>query len=443
MNEARADVIIVGAGASGMTAAARLTRAGRRVLLLEARPTPGGRVLTRTDPHTGRRVELGAEFIHGKPPQIWNLLAGHPVPVYEGDGDEWCSEQGRTCECDFFEDVQKLLAKMRDCREPDRSFADFLQQCGADADERTRQRALAYVVGFNAADAGRISVQSLVRQQDAEDEIEGDRTFRVRSGYQPMLCSLLEDVDRERFELRTSTIVRRVRWRRGEVEIDAHRNGTQQRLTAACALITVPLAVLQAAPGTEGAIEFDPPLAAKREPLSQLAMGEVIRVTFSFASRFWEKMRAGKRTLADLHFLFSDDETFPTWWTLAPDQEPILTAWSPAAAARRLSGQSELTIIETALQSLARILNFDPEALSLEVRSAFVHDWQSDPFARGAYSYVCAGGADAPRRLAEPLDDTLFFAGEATDVSGHTGTVHGAMASGERAANEILRRQIS
>ena len=61
-----------------------------------------------------------------------------------------------------------------------------------------------------------------------------------------------------------------------------------------------------------------------------------------------------------------------------------------------------------------------------------------DDFSRGAYSYVCTGGAGAPHRLAEPVDDTLFFAGEATDVSGHLGTVHGAIASGRRAADEIV-----
>jgi monoamine oxidase len=437
------DVIVIGAGAAGMAAAARLTRAGLRVLLLEAREAPGGRVMTRIDPFSGHAVELGAEFIHGKPPEIWSLLAAHPLDVYEGDGDEWCSERGRVCECEFFEDVQKLLDRMRDCSEPDRSFLKFLQECASDEKENTRRHALGYVSGFNAADPARISVQSLLKQQDAEDEIEGDRTFRVREGYQKLVCSLLKDADRERCELRTSTVVRRVRWRSERVEIDAESGGETQRFTAHSALITVPLGVLQAAPGSDGAIEFDPPLAAKREPLSQLAMGEVIRVSFSFADRFWQQIRVGNRSLANMHFLFSDDEVFPTWWTLSPDAAPILTGWSPAASARKVSGQPEPAIVDEALRSLASVLNLDVEKLSFDVRSAFVHDWQSDPFARGAYSYACVGGADAQKRLAEPIGHTLFFAGEATDVTGHIGTVHGAIASGERAAREILQRHAS
>jgi monoamine oxidase len=65
------------------------------------------------------------------------------------------------------------------------------------------------------------------------------------------------------------------------------------------------------------------------------------------------------------------------------------------------------------------------------------HDWTNDPFARGAYSYPLAGGATAWRDLAAPLEETLFFAGEATSEA-HAGTTHGAIESGERAAREIL-----
>ena len=70
--------------------------------------------------------------------------------------------------------------------------------------------------------------------------------------------------------------------------------------------------------------------------------------------------------------------------------------------------------------------------------TAWVHHWQRDPHARGAYSYVAVGGHGARRALAEPLEDTLFFAGEAADCEGEHGTVAGALASGERAAREVL-----
>jgi monoamine oxidase len=72
------------------------------------------------------------------------------------------------------------------------------------------------------------------------------------------------------------------------------------------------------------------------------------------------------------------------------------------------------------------------------LEAAYFHDWQSDPFSRGAYSYGMAGADGAQKALANPVENTLFFAGEATDVTGHNGTVHGAIASGHRAAKEIL-----
>lgn len=72
------------------------------------------------------------------------------------------------------------------------------------------------------------------------------------------------------------------------------------------------------------------------------------------------------------------------------------------------------------------------------LQAARWHDWRSDEYAQGAYSYAPAGSVDASRTLTVPLDDTLFFAGEHTDVGGHWGTVHGALASGLRAAKQVL-----
>jgi monoamine oxidase len=70
--------------------------------------------------------------------------------------------------------------------------------------------------------------------------------------------------------------------------------------------------------------------------------------------------------------------------------------------------------------------------------SAHTHNWSSDPFTLGAYAYLPVGGLVLQQTLARPVDDTLYFAGEATSV-GHIGTVHGALDSGHRAAREILK----
>jgi monoamine oxidase len=135
--------------------------------------------------------------------------------------------------------------------------------------------------------------------------------------------------------------------------------------------------------------------------------------------------------------VFSHQEWFPTWWTRVTSA-PILTGWAASRRGERLSGKPGLFIRDRALESLATIFQFPRPALEAMLQSWHVHDWQFDPYARGSYSYVGVGGEGAQAELAAPMADTLFFAGEATNSEGHHGTVHGAIATGERAAREIL-----
>ncbi|MBV9574756.1 MAG: FAD-dependent oxidoreductase, partial [Acidobacteriales bacterium] len=216
-------------------------------------------------------------------------------------------------------------------------------------------------------------------------------------------------------------------------------------LAAPRALITLPLGVLQASSRKKGAVRFAPPLPAdKRVALRKLAMGRVVRVTLRFRERFWDNFTAssgGKdQSLSHMNFLFSTDPWFPTWWTAFPQRFPILVGWAPFRCADRLSGRSLAFVTGKALRTLSRLLPITRARLADLLEEVYFHDWQGDPFARGAYSYVKVGGEGAQKLLAAPIERTLFFAGEATDTSGHNGTVHGAIASGLRAAKEILRR---
>jgi len=88
--------------------------------------------------------------------------------------------------------------------------------------------------------------------------------------------------------------------------------------------------------------------------------------------------------------------------------------------------------------ALGKSLGVPAKTIRAELENAYLHDWQSDPFSRGAYSYGKAGANRALQILSRSLENTLFFAGEATDTTGHNGTVHGAMASGYRAARQVL-----
>ena len=434
-----ADVIVVGAGAAGLTAAAELAETGKSVLILEARDRIGGRMFTLHDPRVHFPIELGAEFIHGRPPEIFDTLQEHNIPVAEVDGDNWCVRSNRITPCDFFSEVNEILKRM-DGRGPDESFQSFLDRCCPDASVETKQHAWNYVSGFNAADPALVSVHWLVQQSRAEEKIEGERAFHARNGYTSLLDILHQRAVKNNVSISTNAVVERVTWSKGNVTIAATRNDSPVSFRTPRLLLTVPLGVLQATAGTCGSIEFRPPLPPdKLKALAGLEMGKVIRIVLRFRDRFWDHIAPDKsdaKTLANMSFLFSQDDWFPTWWTMMPEQVPLITGWAPFRCAEHLAADN-VPVADRALQSLSTLLKVERKKLEGLLEGAHFHNWQDDPFSRGAYSYARAGSADAPEILGRPIEDTLFFAGEATDVSGNNGTVHGAIASARRAVADI------
>src|SRR5215475_7630733 len=122
-----AQVAIIGAGAAGLAAASKLGESGFSVLLLEARDRIGGRILSRREPGCAAPIELGAEFIHGMPPEIWRPLEDFGAGIVEVEGQNWCVSNGELGPCKFFSRVDSILEKMHDSL-PDESFLDFLNR---------------------------------------------------------------------------------------------------------------------------------------------------------------------------------------------------------------------------------------------------------------------------------------------------------------------------
>jgi monoamine oxidase len=158
----------------------------------------------------------------------------------------------------------------------------------------------------------------------------------------------------------------------------------------------------------------------------------VVKIAFRFRERFWEERER------DLNFLHTNDRSMPTWWTAAPFRSPILTGWAGGSAADTLLAEAPDARIDRALEAMARAFAVPKRKLASLLAGTWTHDWQSDPFSRGAYSYAAVGGSNAADELAKPIAATLFFAGEATS-SDQTGTVAGAIESGQRAAGELIR----
>jgi monoamine oxidase len=426
------DVVIIGAGIAGLAAGRLLARAGRRVTLIEARDRVGGRIHTR---HLAPDlpIELGAEFVHGQPPALWELIREAHLPTYELEGSELEYEGGRRSARGHqpgqahrvLEDMIQWLA-----RKPtgtDMTFEQYLESQPTQGD--AAEAATRYVEGFNAADRRRIGIASLAKQQRAEDAIGADRLFRVSSGYDALPKFLAAEFARAGGTLELQTPAQRVDWCRGSVIVTAHRVKSIQ-FHAPRALITVPLGVLQAS-----RIQFEPRPAAILEQADRLAMGAVVRIVLVFRAKFWPE---------NLSFLFTPSELPATWWTPVPSSAPIITGWlgGPKAAALQSAAARDAdrpALLGTCLETLAKAFNRPLAELEALLSSWHTHDWQKDPYAHGAYSYVPAGALDAPERMTQPVEDSLYFAGEHTDVTGHWGTVHAALQSGTLAAERLLR----
>jgi monoamine oxidase len=437
-------VIVIGAGVAGLAAACKLGRAGIAVHIVEARDRVGGRVFTHLNPGGDCPIELGAEFIHGKPPEILDLLRKTKTEITEVQGDAWCADEDRLSPCGFWDEVDQILQKMDDSK-PDESFAAFLDRCcrspETKAQVRAKQRAQSYVSGFNAADPALVGVHWLVKEMQAEEKIEGGRAFRCHNGYRDLLDIFQQEIKNYNITVHTETVVQQVYWNAGSVKVKVRDQKSESTLEARRVLITLPVSLLKAPIGQPCVVQFTPELPSdKKAALDKLEMGKVIRVTLRFRERFWDSIKpAGARgSLSNMSFLFGQDDWFPTWWTANPAKSPIITGWAPFRCAERFSGKTPSFVVEHSLQTLSALLRMSQSELQNILEDAHFHDWQTDPFSLGAYSYGKVGANEAQQVLTEPIQDIIYFAGEATDTTGNNGTVHGAIASGYRAAKQIL-----
>ena len=430
------DFAVVGAGAAGLAAARVLTSSGASVALFEARSRVGGRVWAR--PLAGGVADLGAEFIHGRDRHVFEeaetaglqvlRIADRHVELRAGVWRPLTHVWRR------FDRLTRGIARVR----RDRSIAEYIAARGASLSASDRRLLVSMVEGFDAAPieiAGANAI-STAGQPPADP---GERAqFRLASGWRGYLDWMHARLDPRLCRVLLATPVRRIAWSSSGARLSTDLGEYRTRSV----LVTLPVGVLQAAPGTEGAVQFEPDPPRLRRALAGLAMGDVVRLVLRFREAFWRKSdssrRVRRRPEGEPTFFHVPDGEFPTWWTSSPVESATLTLWAGGSAARSLLGRGRAEIRRRALRTLASSLGVALPFVRARLLGADSHDWSGDPFSRGAYSFARVGGASAGRALGQPFGDTLFFAGEAV-ATDSAGTVTAALASGRRAARRMLR----
>jgi monoamine oxidase len=421
------DVIVIGGGLAGLGATQKLSRAGKTVLLLEARDRLGGRLLTHRIPGRPYPIELGPEWIDSSSP-IADLLRQAGAPTVEARGKRYMrTEKGLNDLDDPVNDFGDLIERLRRLPGGDRPLLEALDLCcGTPGLAEARAALLSYVAGFNAADPARVSGEwvAIVEKNQPADAA----AHHSVDGVDRIVEALIPPVD-DTVVLQLNTVVEEVRWSREGIVVVTRREGAPHIYRAARAICTLPLGVLQA-----GSVRFEPALTAKHLALKQMEMGQAIKIVLRTGRSFWEQLPG----LQGMLFIHAFDQPVPTWWTARPLGTPVITGWAAGPQLERLAGADGERLLGMAIESLAFALAVPENEIRRQLEGWHYHDWRRDPFALGAYSFVLAGGINACRDLAQPLEGALYFAGEATAGEGYNATMEGALESGWRAAREIL-----
>jgi monoamine oxidase len=420
------DVIVVGAGAAGLMAAWELVRTGKSVAVVEASERAGGRIHTIRDEAFEMPVELGAEFVHGNLEPTLSLLKKAGIKYYPVGGEMWQNKDGQIQEQgDMIEDFGALQKKFKELKE-DISVADFIERYLQEPQfEELRFTLRNYVEGYYAADAARASTFALRDELSESDEEQ----YRIEGGYVELLEYFMKECREHGVSFYFSHAVEEIIWGAGAVEVRT----AQGSFHAAKVMITVSMGVLQ-----QEKIRFSPALPEQLKAARHLGFGPVVKTILQFDEAFWKKREfTQEKNLDKLGFIFSQ-ALVPTWWTYRPKDVAMLTGWSAGPHAREVAQRSAEEILDSALDSLSRIFSIAGMELRYRLKGWHVANWLDDPYSCGAYSYEVVGGSEARKILKQPVEQTIFFAGEGLHEGSEIGTVNAALVIGRDTAYEVV-----
>ena len=419
------DVLVIGAGAAGLIAALEIALTGRKVCVIEAKERCGGRIRT-VFSRTEYPIELGAEFVHGDLPETMHILKKAGVKINEVKGTIWQKKDGVLQEQeDFIEDFSDLEKKFKELKE-DVPVSTFIKEhLKGNKHEKLRFTLKNYVAGYYAADIDKASTYALCEELTKGDDVN----YRIEGGYQQLISYLEQQCIERGVKFLFSQPVLQLHWKKDEIEAVTNKSS----IKAVKALITVSIGVLQ----NEG-ITIVPSLPGKMKAAKKLGFGHVLKINFEFEYPFWKKKElTNEENLDDINFLFSEEE-IPTWWTQYPKNENIITGWMGGPDSQLRQTLDDEILVRTGLQSLSKIFDTDVVQLGKALKQAKMYSWSADPHFNGSYSYAVINGSKYMKTILEPVEQTVYFAGEGLHHSIDIGTVEAALVSGREVAHNMI-----
>ena len=406
------DVAVIGAGAAGLGAARHIAaREDLSVLVLEAGGRIGGRAHTVLAEDSGAPLDLGCGWLHGGRTNSWTALADRlgftvdrrPAPWTGGDHrlvglSPADRDSYQSTAAAFYGRVEAMAASGHDC-----AMGDLI-----DGGERWRGLLESISTYMSGAELDRVSCVDYERYEPGEGP-----DWRVEEGYGRLVAAYGAEAP----VVLEAAVSRIDHAGRDEIRIET----PQGVLAARAVIVTVSTDVLAA-----GAIRFTPALPEKLQAAADLPLG--------LANKLFLRTPVPEDLPAETYRLGSPFRTTTGAYHIRPFGRPLIEMFYGGQVARDLERAGDAAVAAFAIEELTGLFGAETARRLIPLRASA---WAGEPHIRGSYSYARPGAADRRAVLAAPVDDRLFFAGEACSPHAFT-TAHGAYDSGVAAAERVL-----
>lgn len=401
------DIAIIGAGAAGLGAAHALQGRSVSCIVLEARDRIGGRAHTiMASPDV--TFDLGCGWLHSADRNAFVAIAEQLSFAIDKSRPPWRDQAyeaafPREEREEFIGALEAFFTRTAEAaaRGHDAPASDYLEP-----GNRWNGMIDAICTYLNGCELEQMSLLDFEAYADTEVN------WRIRRGYGALVAAYgaglpialncnVTLIDHGDMRIRLTT--------------------SQGTLTADKVIVTVPTNLI-----ADEAIRFNPPLPAKVEAAAGLPLGLDNKVTLALDG--WEHLPKDSGMRGRSHTARVGS------FQLRPFGQPCIEGFYGGSFAREIEAAGAGALAAQAIDDVVALLGHD---IRKSLKPLAESRWGADPFARGAYSHALPGHAGKRAVLAAPVDDRLFFAGEATPPDFFS-TAHGARDSGERAAREAL-----